>query len=73
MKKIPLTRIGLEGFQEGRWVLLDYGYVIIHLFLEEARQFYDLELLWGDAPSIDWHPHSLEISVEDQKNLHLQG
>jgi len=41
-----------EGFQDARWILLDYGGVIVHLFQEETRQFYDLERLWGDAKKL---------------------
>lgn len=43
----------VEGEKEGHWVLLDYGHVIIHLFYEPVRNFYDLESLWADAPRID--------------------
>ncbi|MDD2401890.1 MAG: ribosome silencing factor [Clostridia bacterium] len=39
-----------EGYSEGRWILLDYGFLIVHIFQEEERQFYNLERLWGDAP-----------------------
>jgi len=42
-----------EGFQDARWILLDYGSVIVHLFQEETRQFYDLERLWGDAKKLN--------------------
>lgn len=43
----------VEGRAEGRWVLMDYADVIIHVFREDARAFYGLERLWGDAPRLD--------------------
>ncbi|MEN8233952.1 MAG: ribosome silencing factor [Actinomycetota bacterium] len=42
-----------EGVEYGRWVLLDFGDVVVHLFDEETREFYDLERLWADAPRIE--------------------
>ena len=42
----------VEGYEEARWVLLDYGDVIIHIFHPEVRQFYQLEKLWADAPVV---------------------
>ncbi|MFT5522659.1 MAG: ribosome-associated protein [Pirellulaceae bacterium] len=46
-------RMGIEGYQESRWIVLDYGSVVIHLFDEEARQFYDLENLWAGGKLVD--------------------
>jgi ribosome-associated protein len=43
---------GGEGYEEGRWVVLDYGDVVVHLLDAEAREFWDLEGLWGDAVRI---------------------
>ena len=42
-------RLGVEGYQESRWILLDYGDVVVHLFEPEAREYYGLEDLWCDA------------------------
>ena len=44
--------LSVEGTAEGHWVLIDYGYVIIHVFFEPVREFYDLEGLWSDARRI---------------------
>lgn len=44
--------LAVEGMDEGRWVLLDYGDVMIHVFQESVRHFYDLEGLWSDAPEV---------------------
>ena len=46
----PLRR---EGYRSGSWVLLDFGCVIVHVFSDEARKFYDLERLWHDAETVD--------------------
>ncbi len=44
--------LGIEGKREGRWVLLDYGEVVIHVFYQPVREFYDLERLWSEAPRL---------------------
>lgn len=52
-EKLKLTEIlplGVEGETTGHWVLMDYDDVIIHIFLETVRTFYDLERLWSEAP-----------------------
>ena len=43
-----------EGLDDLRWVLLDYGDVVVHVFHQEAREYYDLERLWSDVPRLDW-------------------
>jgi ribosome-associated protein len=44
----------VEGLHDLRWVLMDYGDFIVHVFLEETRAYYDLERLWGNAPRVAW-------------------
>ncbi|NMA63097.1 MAG: ribosome silencing factor [Syntrophomonadaceae bacterium] len=46
----PLRR---DGFNEGRWVILDYGAVILHIFRQQEREHYALESLWGDAKTVE--------------------
>jgi ribosome-associated protein len=44
--------LGVEGYEDGRWILIDAGDVIVHVFVREAREHYDLDRLWADAPRI---------------------
>jgi len=53
----PLRR---EGREYSRWLLLDYGDLVIHVFDPETRDYYELERLWADAPVIDFEPASVE-------------
>ena len=52
-KDLKDKRRGISGFNESRWIVLDYGTVLIHLFDETTRKFYELENLWGDARQVE--------------------
>ena len=52
LKKHKIKPLSVEGTGEGHWVLLDYGHVVIHIFYEPVREFFDLEGLWVDAKRI---------------------
>jgi len=53
LKKRGIQPLGQEGMREGKWILIDYEDVVVHIFLEPVRKFYDLEGLWIDAPRVD--------------------
>ena len=55
LKKKGIRPLGQEGVTGGRWVLMDYEDVVVHIFLDPVRKFYDLEGLWSDAPRMDLH------------------
>ena len=48
------TRQGIEGYEASRWVVQDYGSVVVHVFDAAARDYFMLEELWADAPRVDW-------------------
>ncbi|MDR4497491.1 MAG: ribosome silencing factor [Candidatus Scalindua sp.] len=54
LKKFSIEKHGMEGYREAKWILMDFGDIVVHLFGKEERNYYDLELLWGDAPRIQW-------------------
>jgi len=60
LKKNNIAPISTEGLKEGQWVLLDYGFILVHVFLEPVREFYDLEGFWSKAQ---------RISVEDYVDI----
>lgn len=55
-------RMGIEGYNESKWILLDYGNVVVHLFDEETREFYALEDFWSEATEVrlPWEPEAAE-------------
>jgi ribosome-associated protein len=54
LKKLGEVKLGMEGAEEGRWILVDYGDFVIHIFSEDARGYYSLEEIWGDAIRVEW-------------------
>lgn len=58
LKGKGIVPLHIEGYTEGRWVLLDYDELIVHVFLEEARNFYNLERLWSDVPQTVFEEYS---------------
>ncbi len=49
LKQREITALSVDGIKQGHWVLLDYGHVVVHIFYDVVRRFYDLEGLWIDA------------------------
>jgi len=62
MAEEGLKPLSIEGFNYAHWVLMDYGDVIVHIFIEETRLYYDLERLWLDAPRIQFEPFTSQKS-----------
>lgn len=54
MKHDGQAPLRIEGYRDGRWILIDFGSVVVHIFLQEEREYYNLERLWGDAERIDY-------------------
>jgi ribosome-associated protein len=48
------SRLGIEGYASGKWVVQDYGDIVVHVFDPDARPYYALEDLWADAPRLGW-------------------
>ena len=54
LRERGVKRLGVEGYEACKWVLVDLVDAVVHLFDKESRKFYDLELLWGDCARLDW-------------------
>ncbi len=61
MKKAGTLPLGIEGEKGGRWVLMDYADVVVHVFYEPVREFYDIERLWSDAPKMEVAEDTVEV------------
>jgi len=55
LHKRHIDPLGIEGYTDAQWILIDCGDVIVHLFDKDKRHFYDIDLLWGDTPKLRWH------------------
>lgn len=53
LKKFKVRPLHTEGYNNGEWILIDYGIFVVHVFTEKSRQFYDLERLWRDAERVE--------------------
>jgi ribosome-associated protein len=51
-KECGVRPLGVEGLRDGRWALIDYGDVVVHVFLASVREFYNFDRLWGAAPEV---------------------
>ena len=65
LAKVKVKPLGVEGKEEGLWVLMDYNAVVIHIFFRELREFYDLEGLWAEAPRTLMTPSPSAMSPAD--------
>ena len=54
LRRVGDARMGVEGYESSKWVVQDYGDVLVHVFDAETRNFYNLEELWADAEKLDW-------------------
>lgn len=63
-EKFGEKRLGMEGYVAGSWILLDYGDIVVHLFDQQARDYYALDQLWSDARRVSWEgsqPHIAKL------------
>lgn len=61
--------VRIEGLQDATWVLMDYGDFIVHVFLQETRDYYDLEHLWSGAPRVPWRSGAVESGAVESGSV----
>ena len=66
LKKQGIKALSVDGLKEGHWVLMDYGHVVIHVFFENTRSFYNLEGLWSDARQIQTKSMQKVVDYPDE-------
>jgi ribosome-associated protein len=67
LKEAGRKTLSVEGYGEGRWILLDFGDIVVHVFLDALREYYDLENLWEEAPRVQI-PSEFYLHSGDGKN-----
>ncbi len=70
LKGKGIRPLSIEGKKEGHWVLLDYGHVVLHVFFDPFREFYDLESLWIDARRLNIEPLLKDHQIQKTKKGH---
>jgi len=59
--------VGREGYAQGEWALVDFGEVVVHLFVDDLRNIYDMENLWTDAPRLSWNDKNPPTKLFEQE------
>ncbi len=71
LKQQGIRPLSIEGKKTGHWILMDYGHVVIHVFFDDIRSFYDLEGLWADAPRLT--PPALAHHIQSQQQTEMEA
>jgi ribosome-associated protein len=70
LRDLGVRKMSLEGNNDSRWVLLDFGPVVVHVFSADLREYYSLESLWGDAPKVEWNGDAAKPAPSDTPKSH---
>ena len=62
-KKIGHPAWHIAGTDEGQWIVMDFVDVVVHLFNEEMRHYYDIEMIWGQSPRVEWEAYNPKIDL----------